>query len=78
MCRKLAGSQPSEHARPLDKYIKSCWTQLRYKWGGPSLSDCAISLVFPTAPEQVGPSEKSHGPRFLCVTAIPDHQPVQG
>ena len=37
-----------------------------------------ISLVFPTAPEQAGPSGKSHGPRVLCVTAIPDHQPVQG
>lgn len=71
------GRQSSEHARPLDKYGKSCWTHLRCKRDGPSLSDCA-NLVFPTAPEQVGPSGKSHGPGFLCVTAIPDHQPVQG
>lgn len=66
------GRQPSERARPLDKDVKSCWTHLRCKWGGTSLSDSANQLCVPNSSGASWSIQE-----ILCVTAIPDHQPVQ-
>lgn len=48
-CVQKTGRQPSEHARPLDKYVKGCWTHPRCKWDELSPLHCTNQPCVPNS-----------------------------